>query len=328
MRYPYFSVGQSLGPKITQQQAMVRMHEQNQFANLPKPTNQPSYDNLTKKAEQVLQKEHHHPEEKTISLPHATQKPEKSYSKWNKASPLTKVAAVEQSLSSDFDFDDYDEKLSEKPKKKQGIAEPKKLSSFENMLRDFGVEAAPKKTDSKTNEIRRISPIQKPSPLSTFKDLLDDEELESLLGKESPSKSRLPHSRTKLNSREKEGSGLKTKGYSYQPTRFSPEKRHGALPGLAGSKPPRAEGLTRLQQHQQRFSRGHDLNKNNNANENDIFQFGALHNQTPTKENGRRSLRARNEAFWSNLLDEPSKKTLPDIGHNITQPFQPSKQKK
>merc|ERR1712136_191009 len=37
LRYPYFSVGQNLGPKITQQQAMMNMYDQKKFGDVQRP---------------------------------------------------------------------------------------------------------------------------------------------------------------------------------------------------------------------------------------------------------------------------------------------------
>ena len=290
---------------------MVKLHEEDQFEKLPKPTHPPGYGNLPKKEPS--------PPKDNVIPKAAKVEANKTYSKWDKTSPITTVpaAAVQKSSSSDFEIDDFEIKPTQKQQQKK-LSATKNKDSLETMLKDFEVE--PKlKQDHLALRLE-----QKPSPLSTYKDLLDDEELESLLGKESPSKSRLPHSRTKLGS--PEGKGQKKKNYTYQPSRFSPEKRHVALPSIGSSKPPWADGHAKLH-HQQRFGKGQEFNINNNTNVNENAPVGNQPSPANRKDSGRKPLVNRNDAFWSNLFgSEQKKKTdspklLPDIGSTRTYPL-------
>ena len=305
-------MGQSLGAKITQQQAMSKLDPQNQFDQ--QPLNGLSY-NLGREIE---------PSKSDLSIPsnssQATkeiEKREKPVNKWNTHSPLTKIPVRQRTPSLDFDFDDeLDVKKMEKPSEHVKKSEPNLENSFENLLKSD----VTKKTERKHANSEQPVMAKKPSALSAFKDLLDDEEIESLLGKESPSKSRLPH--TKTNSRGSDTS-LKKRGYGFQqPSRFSPEKR--VIPGIGTnrSKPFRPSGLSKLDQKHS----ANELNTNNNANEN------AYPTQTHLKDTNRRPLAHKNDVFWSNLFGDESKKKedsshiLPSIGN--TQPFQTTKQAK
>ena len=302
---------------------MIKLHEQNQFGNLPKPQNVPSNENHYQKAEAVQPKQAVVPSE---SLTKVTGSPQhvKPLNKWHQNSPITKVAAAEQS-SSEFEFDEN--VLSNPILHKKSSETDVKKPSIENILKDFGIKPAQeKRSDHKIEESGRPSPKQKPSPLSTYKDLLDEEDLESLLGKESPSKSRLPNSRTKLTSREKDGVGLTTKRSHglLNKNRFSPERRHGVLPamGVVGHRPFRDDGLSKLHHH--RIGMAEDFNSNNNAlvNEN-IFAAS-------NKDVHRKPLANHKDTFWANLFSDDANKKhgsstiLPDIGN--TQPFQNTKQ--
>ena len=271
MRYPYFSVGQSLGAKITQKQALVKLGEENELGNLSPPTLAPSvkpdFDSVQK------QKMVFDDQSRKESI-----KPDLSLSKENSeikvsAIPGDKVASKKDlQQNSELTFQHADD---------DSLKKIFDFSMSKSKADDGGEKAVRRHRHSDVCE-------KKPTQLSSFKNLLDDEDIESLLGKMSPSKSRLPQGRSKPVKRE-----TKDSGFGYHP-RFSPEKRFNILPSItsAAIKPRRdSAGLSKLAQ--QPFGRNAKMNSNNNANDRGHVE--------PLRKAG------RSDSFWSNLFSEDTK---------------------
>ncbi|XP_076805120.1 uncharacterized protein LOC143448998 isoform X2 [Clavelina lepadiformis] len=336
LRHSYFSVGQSLGPKITQQQAMLKMHEQNKFGNIPQPvlqstkplpavkqtelsfdqntdSNKPSFAYNSKSNKPVAKQQVVDSSNSSAAKPQHQFKQEKPINKWNQNPPITKIAS-----DSDHGYSpDFESREKRETNQNQPNISNKKSSLDDLFQTDFGSSKTEKQEEIQAERPPKQQP--KASPLSTYKDILDDEELESLLGKASPSKSRLANSKTRLsgNASSKANNSGRQRTYGAglsHYNQFHPEKRSGVLPaiGATNSKNSIRNGAQPMQ-----YGLAGDFNSNNNAS----VQHDSLDHRHKLQRGSRRPLAQRNDSFWSELFsDEPSKQTkaLPSIGNTNT----------
>lgn len=203
LRYPYFSVGQNLGPKITQQQAMMNMYDQKKFGDVQRPDalqhggkddSKPIEDKQIsqpkKNVPQATKLDSFLPEapstdkDKYITSPvppqpaPANQAPAKQQpvNKWRQKPPVAPPAHEKDDI-----FAISEKRSSQKVRKRNSI----------NDSTDSGAVAKADAGKSAANRSRVTT--RNKSPLSNFQDLFDDDEMDQLLGKKTPIKSDTIH---------------------------------------------------------------------------------------------------------------------------------------
>lgn len=287
-------MGQSLGAKITQKQAVVKLEEGNECA---RPA--PAAITPDKK-----------PDSGAFRKP---QLPIQTFPKEEAPKNDSTISSKENSLVDSSTLISNKNALKKEHKFTERENDDLIKKVFESSLNRNKVD------DIKAITRNAEAPEKKSSPLLTFKGILDDDEFESLLGNPSPSKSRLPQARNKPPLREAQDSH-----FGYNPPRFSPEKRFGVLPGITSNaiKPRRdSAGLSKVTQ--QPFGRNAKLNNNNNA-----IDRGYGHNYDRRESNRKPG---KNDSFWSNLFSDDnkskpeSKPKLSGVTRNEPVPYNPLK---
>nr|XP_002124422.3 serine/threonine-protein kinase ICK [Ciona intestinalis] len=298
LRYPYFSVGQDLGPKITQQQAMVKLHEQKQFGNLPMPASiKQQKDSINKVSiegnlpfESLLNEPKPQNQAVANKAPQRMNQnnqnqPSAKVNKWKMKPVVTTVA----SKSPPSDEEDLDVGFKIKDNS-QGSAKKKQID-----LDDLFSASSSKKSSVGMKPTARLHRVERPSPLSTYKDLLDDEEMDILLGKESPSKSRLVGSRTRIATKEssKQNNSIKPLGFG---TTKQPRPHYGVSEDRRVAPLPDINKHGRSNAHHAPFSTQGDFNNNNNS--------AGLDVQPNKLQTNRRPLVQKNDLFMNDIFGE------------------------
>nr|CAB3255183.1 serine/threonine-protein kinase ICK [Phallusia mammillata] len=344
LRYPYFSVNQDLGPKITQQQALQKLHDQRLFGNLPPPTFSPS----------LHQSPHEAKDRKKLSAPkeHSIAAPEKKIdpashkdnmqskqepsngnnshlpvlekrkvtlpaNKWKQKPPTVNA---DESLDFMLNISLDGENLSNPPQKKH--------TAF-NQSQKKPTEFKPEPKSDVTKHPEKAADVGKhrsyrPSPLSTFKTLLDDDEVEKIMGRDSAKRTLPQYSHGRLDSTGSRDTSA-TKSHKFRPqvnyrklpqvnNRLGAGGVHGI--GIGSSNPPKGDSFHQASEtNYDPFSLNMDSNNNNNSG----FERERGHIHVK-KEVGRRPLGQRN-TFWTDVFNENKVhdvKPLPPVGKKTT----------
>lgn len=198
LRYPYFSVGQNLGPKITQHQAMQELYDQKKFGNVQRPDafkqqqqqQQPQNNTIQQQQQHKSRVQQHSP----VGL---SQHQQQVANKWHQQHQKEPVASSPRegkrrpsavSLRRKPSF--LDDLFGDEPAKSQ--LPPTKAHHQDSAgasSKPQRAEAVPTTpvTFSKASDAAKMAAVRK-SPLSNFQDLFDDDEMSLLLDDSSSKK--------------------------------------------------------------------------------------------------------------------------------------------
>lgn len=199
LRYPYFSVGQNLGPKITQHQAMQELYDQKKFGNVQRPDafKQQQQQQLQANTIQQQQQQQHKPRVHQHSPAGLSQHQQQVANKWHQQQQHQKEPVASSpreakrrpsavSLRRKPSF--LDDLFGDEPAKSQ--LPPTKAHHQDNV----GASSKPQRAEavatpvsfSKASDAAKMAAVRK-SPLSNFQDLFDDDEMSLLLDDSSSS---------------------------------------------------------------------------------------------------------------------------------------------